>query len=542
MTSSRQLLRFGSVCVLAALIGCGGDALILPGEAAPIAIAVVSGDGQADTVSRPLLSPLVVRVTDSKARAVEGQMVTFTTLLNGTNGRLIPDTAFTDADGRVQARWILGTNRGEQTVRVRLQGSASTSRLFVDFNAQAAAEMPSTMILVSGDGQHGMVGTQLDRPLVLKVADRFGNGVGGVVITWTVLGGGGVSTSTTPTDGDGQASVQRTLGPVAGSQGADASAPGLPDSPLAFTHIAAPGQPVALLADSGDGQTALPGQALARPLVVRLVDANGNGVPGAAVAWAAATGAGKVSPASGTLDASGRAATSWTLGPLPGSNTAFASAAGYSVLFSATGSGVTGTPATVTIAVPPSAAVQNAAPFPTQPAIRVQDGSGNLLAGVAVTVTIASGGGVLSGTTTVQTDASGVAAFSDLSLTGLVGVRLLRFAAGSVSAQSAGILVMPGQASAPHSTATVPPTGRRNKPTVITIQTRDQSDNNLTVGGHAVAVNVTGANIAGPVSATDNGDGTYTVSYTPSTRGTDTIAITLDGAAIGGSPYQSSVK
>src|SRR5690606_8314682 len=41
---------------------------------------------------------------------------------------------------------------------------------------------------------------------------------------------------------------------------------------------------------------------------------------------------------------------------------------------------------------------------------------------------------------------------------------------------------------------------------------------------------------------TDNGDGTYTVSYTPTVAGSDEIAITLDGVAISGSPYTSSVE
>src|SRR5690606_16761836 len=40
---------------------------------------------------------------------------------------------------------------------------------------------------------------------------------------------------------------------------------------------------------------------------------------------------------------------------------------------------------------------------------------------------------------------------------------------------------------------------------------------------------------------TDNGDGTYTVAYTPTIAGTDNITITLGGAVTSGSPYTSEV-
>jgi hypothetical protein len=56
-----------------------------------------------------------------------------------------------------------------------------------------------------------------------------------------------------------------------------------------------------------------------------------------------------------------------------------------------------------------------------------------------------------------------------------------------------------------------------------------------------VAVTVTGDNAAGSLSVTDNGNGTYTASYTPQTTGTDQVAITLNGVPISGSPYTSTV-
>jgi len=94
--------------------------------------------------------------------------------------------------------------------------------------------------------------------------------------------------------------------------------------------------------------------------------------------------------------------------------------------------------------------------------------------------------------------------------------------------------------SATDSTATVPAEGEVGAVTSITIQSKDIFGNNLTVGGCTVVVSVTGANTATP-TVTDVGDGTYTCSYTPTSGGTDSVAITLDGTAISGSPYTSEV-
>ena len=601
--SRGRLLRFRTFSLYAAagLAGCSGDNLILPGEGAPIAISIVSGDGQADTVGRPLPGMLVVRITDSKNRPVQSQAVSFTTQINGTGARLIPDTAVTDADGQAQTRWELATAQGTQTVRAQVLGGTSADQVYVDLSASAAPDAPSTLMLLSGDAQNGTVGSQLAQALTVAATDRFGNGIDGVVVTWKALGGGTVSATSTGTGTDGRTLVRRTLGPIAGAQSTTATAPGLSGSPVSFGHVATQGQAVALRMDSGDGQSELAGVTLPRALVVRLVDAAGNGVPGPAVAWAVAAGGGSVVPVGGTIGADGRAAAVLTLGPVAGPNTVFASAAGFSVIFSATGTAapqaritansattlsgpagspaipspsvkvtdagnntlsasasasgtplagspvvfsaigsvITGPPATVVITTQPSSAAPNTATLPSQPEVRVQDASGGPVDGVAVTVAIASGGGVLSGSTTILTDPTGAAAFTGLSLTGAVGVRTLRFSAGAVSATSATITLTAGTASPAHSTATVP-SGTAGVTTALAVQVRDVSDN-LTSGGASVAIGVSGANNATP-PVTDQHNGSYTASYIPTSGGVDIVAITLAGLAISGSPYLSTVQ
>ena len=76
------------------------------------------------------------------------------------------------------------------------------------------------------------------------------------------------------------------------------------------------------------------------------------------------------------------------------------------------------------LVTPPSASAQSGSPFAQQPVVQLQDGSGNAVsqAGVDVTATIATGGGTLGGTMTVQTDGAGTATFNDLDISGLIGI------------------------------------------------------------------------------------------------------------------------
>jgi hypothetical protein len=76
-----------------------------------------------------------------------------------------------------------------------------------------------------------------------------------------------------------------------------------PDAPTAI------GVPVTLERVSGDGQTASPGASLQRPLVARLLDADGRPVRRIQVRWS--TSAGEITPQVSMTDASGDAKSTW---------------------------------------------------------------------------------------------------------------------------------------------------------------------------------------------------------------------------------------
>src|SRR5690349_7706128 len=76
------------------------------------------------------------------------------------------------------------------------------------------------------------------------------------------------------------------------------------------------GSPVALVPVSGMDQSALVGQALPNPVVVRVVDASAHPVPGQIVNFVVTSGGGHVFAGAAITNASGLAQEIWTLGPV----------------------------------------------------------------------------------------------------------------------------------------------------------------------------------------------------------------------------------
>ena len=179
----------------------------------------------------------------------------------------------------------------------------------------------------------------------------------------------------------------------------------------------------AMAAVSGGGQTGIVGKPvtapLAQPIVVRVTAADGLGVAGTTVNFAAGNG-GSVSPSSAVTDANGLAQASWTLGPIAGTQTATASVAGVSgspVTFSATAQATVPTKLAFITAPAASSAVSAGAPIAL--AVVAQDAAGDPVVSFTGPVTLSLGGGAatasLGGTTTVNAVA-GVATFANVNI------------------------------------------------------------------------------------------------------------------------------
>jgi PKD repeat protein len=433
----------GRTLLLALLLAAcsGGAELLLPGNGQPAAIEVEFGDGQSGRIGEPLANPLVFAVTNSRGRPVEGARIAFELTSAGPGADVVPDTAETDANGRAEATLVLGTTTGPQVGEARVLVPEGTREITTTFTVIALSEDADGMSAISGDDQTGPAGSPLSQPLVIQVTDAFGNPISGVPVSWTAEGGGSVSAASNVTDGDGRASVQRTLGPVAGPQSTLAESEGLAGSPVTFMHTATAGSVAGLSIESGNNQTAAAGTELPGDLVVRLVDAAGNGVPGAAVTWVVGAGGGSVAPQNTTTDEAGRASTRWRLGPNPGNNRADAVVSGVDVVhFSATGTA--SAPAALSIVAQPSSSAQNGVPLERQPVVQVRNAGGAPAAtpGIEITAQLSGGGGALLGTRQRRTDANGRATFTDLAIAGAVGPRTLVFTASGFAGVTSNVI------------------------------------------------------------------------------------------------------
>jgi hypothetical protein len=338
LQSLRRLAGVTAISALAALIQCGGSDLTLPGDTGPARISKVDGDNQTGAAGTELAKPLIVKVEDPRGNPVVDQAVAFAPAADVPGAAVDPAEARTGDDGTATARWVLGTVSGSQQVLARVTGDGVPDGIEATFDAIAGSSDPHQLHLDSGDDQTAAVGSAVAAPLVVLVTDRFGNPVSGVQVEWSAEKGS-VDPSSSMTGADGRAETSWVLGASTGSQSAAAAVSGLDGSPVRFHGTAVAGAADKLVRVAGDRQTARPGQQLSSPLVVRLVDRNGNGVAGRPVSWVVGMGGGSVSSPNSSTDAKGEAETRWTLGPGSGSNTVNAVVSGVGIVsFTATAS------------------------------------------------------------------------------------------------------------------------------------------------------------------------------------------------------------
>jgi PKD repeat protein len=332
------LKRFSGLLVLglaSGYIGCGGGDLTLPSEGEPAAIAIEWGNGQQARVGTRLTDSLVVKVTDTQSRPVAGATINFAFDDATAGGTADPAQAVTDADGRAWSRLTLGTHVGAANGSASVAVPDGQVPVTTAFTATALPADANIIAALSGQDQTGPVGTELDQPLVVQVTDGFGNPIQGVPVSWSTGNGGSFSESSTTTGADGKTSVSWTLGPNAGPQTASASTEQqLAGSPVTFNATATAGNAAKITKVSGDDQRGAPGSELALPLVVQVLDAQGNPVVNGAVTW---VGDGTASPETSNTDGDGKASTRWTIAG-PGRNTLNAVVSGVGrATFHATG-------------------------------------------------------------------------------------------------------------------------------------------------------------------------------------------------------------
>ncbi|MGH7582966.1 MAG: beta strand repeat-containing protein [Gemmatimonadales bacterium] len=396
----------------------------------------------------------VVQLRDAAGNAVNLAGVPVTALIaTGSAAMTGTLTVMTNAGGAaVFTDLVIAGIVGARTLAFTSGGLTSA----ISSTVTITAGPPAGLMVVTQPAVLAASGVAFVPQPSVQVQDAAGNAVSlaGVTVTAAIGFGGGTlgGATNSVTAGNGLATFTGLF--ITGAVGARIltfTSNGLAGT-LSNTVTVTAGAATQLFIATQPSATAPSGVAFAQQPVVQLLDAAGDPVSqaGVVVTAAIATGGGT---AGGTLTAitnANGAATFFNL-------SVTGSAGDRTLNFTAPAvTGVTSAAVTITTAATqltmttqPSAAAASGAAFAQQPAVQLRDAGGIVVnqAGVSVTAAINSGGGVLGTTLTATTNASGVATFTDLSITGTVGSRTLAFsAAGVTSATSNAVAITAGAA------------------------------------------------------------------------------------------------
>ncbi len=327
---------------------------------APSMISVKSGSPQSTTVGTAFAAPLVAQVLDSSSNPVAGATVTFSPPVTGASAVLGSATAVTDANGLATTTATANDTSGSYSVVATLPGAGAPAIFSLTNNAGAPATITAS---ASSTPQTAQVNTAYGQPLIITVADAFGNGVPGITVTYAPPAtGASVSlAATTPTtSSSGQTSVVAIANATAGAFSVIATVTGLtPTATFALTNTAS--APSAINVTSGGGQSTEATTAFTNPIVLNVQDALGNPVPGAPITVTVpTTGASATfTPTSPTTDLTGTATINFTANAHVGAYTVSFSLSGAASPSSVTMTN-TAIPTTTTLTVSTTTPVEGA--------------------------------------------------------------------------------------------------------------------------------------------------------------------------------------
>jgi hypothetical protein len=177
----------------------------------PVSMSMSSGNNQTAPPKAPLPAPLVVKVIDSHSYGVPGVTVNFTD--NGAGGSFVASSVVTGTGGIASAQYTMGPNTGKIKITASSSGLKSLT-----FTENAVIGPAASISVVSGNDQTAPNGTELPQGLVVLVTDLYGNPVGGVNVTFSDGGAGGIFSNGNPvvTLANGTATEYYTLPPVPG--------------------------------------------------------------------------------------------------------------------------------------------------------------------------------------------------------------------------------------------------------------------------------------------------------------------------------------
>lgn len=397
-----------------------------------LALSRTSGNGQVAFMNVPFASPLVVNATNN---GVADADVTINWVLASGSAVLASGTSDTDSAGDASITVTAGPVVGPVSI---IATRADEPTATVAFSLNTSPTPNNTLVIVSGDGQSGVIGSPANSPLVVVLRDGFGNAVSGQTVNWSVVSGPATLTNATSnSDAGGQASNTFNFGNGSGASVIRASAFG----GALNIDFAANAVMVSLVASGGNGQAGAVSTALPVALTVQISPPAGvfaatgsaprkplalSGVP---ITFAVTGGGGSISVINAVTNAAGQASTVLTLGPAAGTNTVSATVpGGPSTSFSATG--LTAAVASGLTIVSGNNQVLDPSATSAPLTVELRDSGGAVIAGATVNWTTT--GGTLASASSV-TNASGQAS-NTIQLNGLGTVQVSASAPAFASA------------------------------------------------------------------------------------------------------------
>ena len=384
-----------------------------------------------------LTSPAQVKVLDQGGLPLPNRQVAFA----ASAGTLSSATANTNDQGLASpASWTAPTVAGNATITASVPGAASVPS--VTFNVTVNAGPPATQTkTASTDNLSAVAGSATASAPEVNVVDQYGNGISGVVVTFTIQTGGGtlngssLTTTTVTTSSTGKAKLTSwVLGGTIGSNTVRATTTVLAGQPLTFTATGTVGPPNKIeIAPPGNSQaqTATAGSNVAVAPAVVVKDVNNNVLNNVGVRFAINVGGGKLISSTGTqviqVDVTTNAqgiATSfgwmvWDLGT--NSLTVTVTTTSGVTPFQITATSLAGPPTQIAVVTETPSSNNQTAPALTTVAVApgavLKDANGFPVANTSVTFTVGANSGVIKLTsggaelTTfgLNTDANGIA-------------------------------------------------------------------------------------------------------------------------------------
>lgn len=394
--------NYGTTAIVAADMVAGNSAQADETSVGTDSITLISGNGQAGKSGSAAAQPIVVQLLDASGHPIVGRTVDWADKSPFTHVNAA--TSVTDAGGNASMGFTYvggAVSASGNTGNIQATNSAAPSQFVLASETVVGFD---NLTLLSGATQSGLIGST-SAPIVAQVTDDNGNPVAGVTVTWGQTSGtaGGVSLSSTstPTDASGKASI--TFQYVLSTSGTiTAQTPVTSSQDAHFASVSA----ASLTLISPSGMSGAPGSTSPSPVVVEAHKADGTLATGTTINWAVTSGDATVNAPTSVTDGAGRASMGFRFGT---ANSAL------SVSDNADGTSITGIPL---LSVAPNGSLQLVsgqnqtgtvggvgAPI----VVRLLNQRGAPLVGHTISWNIASGNSLSLNAATSVTDATGQA-------------------------------------------------------------------------------------------------------------------------------------